>query len=97
MNNTQLRKAIQSVGMTTFIEYFDYFQQDCWSNTDLVELLMSERSYTEKSAKTKVVNARRIMKASLVAEALTIIANSKKAGLQIASKAKEKMTGSINK
>ncbi|MCD9494374.1 hypothetical protein [Photobacterium carnosum] len=76
MNQDELVRTIQSVGMTTFVKYFTAFLDLSISSEDLVDGLIKIAKYGNNSAKTKVNSARRIIKNSLVMEALEIISKS---------------------
>ncbi|GAB3535521.1 hypothetical protein [Photobacterium alginatilyticum] len=76
MNQDELVRTIQSVGMTTFVKYFTAFLDYSISSEDLVEGLTKIEKYGNNSAKTKVNAARRIIKNNLAVEALKVISKS---------------------
>ena len=75
MNDQQLNRRLQSVGMTCFIKYFREFSNWSLSNQAVAEVLMEHEPYTEKSCKSRVTHARSIIGAGRTEDALLMIAN----------------------
>ena len=71
---TDLNRLLASIGKSTFIRYFDQFQDETISNQEMVERLPA--SYTLKSRWSRTTKARRIFRERLEDEALDIIINS---------------------
>ncbi|ELC9574546.1 hypothetical protein QNF02_000289 [Vibrio vulnificus] len=76
MDDTKLKGVVQSVGMETFVKYFEAFFDMSKSSTDLVDAIMKIEGYNENSTKTKVSAARRIIHKKCYIKALTMVANS---------------------
>ena len=62
MNDEQLDRALQSVGMGCFVKYFDEFSKESQS-VDVAELLFRNENWTERSCRSRVSHARRIVRA----------------------------------
>ncbi len=87
MNQEDLIKAIQRVGMGTFVKYYEAFSDSSKQSDDLVDALIKVEGYGDDSARTKVNSARRIIKEGLGLEALEIISGSQRTESWIAPKA----------
>jgi Na+-transporting NADH:ubiquinone oxidoreductase subunit NqrD len=87
MNQEELVRAIQRVGMGTFVKYYEALADDSKESDSLVDGLMNIEGYGEGSAITKVSSARRIIKLGLAKEALEIISNSQNTESWVAPKA----------
>lgn len=87
MNQEGLIKAIQRVGMGTFVKYYEAFSDSSKQSDDLVDALIKIEGYGDDSARTKVNSARRIINEGLSLEALKIISNSQKTESWIVPKA----------
>lgn len=87
MNQEELMKAIQRVGMGTFVKYFEAFTDQSKDSDDLVEALIEIEGYGDDSAKTKVNSARRILSCNLGQEALQVISNSQNTDSWVVPKA----------
>ena len=87
MNQEELTKAIQRVGMGTFVKYFEAFSDESKESDNLIDALIKIEGYGEDSAKTKVNSARRILKYGLGLEALQIITISQRTDSWIIPKA----------
>ncbi|MBT4668644.1 MAG: hypothetical protein HOC17_03810 [Candidatus Ruthia sp.] len=82
MNDTQLDRALQSVGMITFIAYLDKFQDESLTHKDLVDMLESDKNnnYKKGSIIAKVSNGRLICRMSRDFDALKVTAFASHAG-----------------
>lgn len=87
MDDTQLKRSLQSIGLTCFIKYFEAFENKDIENVDLIEGLMKVENYYESGAKKRVSQSRRIIKEERVADALNIIIESQKVEEWVKSKA----------
>ena len=87
MNEEELIKEIQRVGMGTFVKYYEAFSDEFKKSDNLVDALIKIEGYGENSARTKVNTARRILKNSSGLEALNIISNSQRTESWIIPKA----------
>ena len=76
MNDNQLNRSLQSIGMKCFVDYYDKFCDNKLSNIDLIELLMKNEGYKESGCKTRVSQSRRIIKAGMSVAALKKIVKS---------------------
>lgn len=70
-----LQRALNSVGKTCFVKYYEEFTSDK-PVEDIVELLLNNEGYTETASRTRVNNARRIIRQGLSAEALCLVISS---------------------
>lgn len=77
MNDKQLVRNLQSVGKRCFVSYFALFASTENNSADIVEILKSENSFTEKSCKSRTSHARSIVRAGLGKKALQIVAISR--------------------
>ena len=87
MNKEELIKAIQSVGMGTFVKYYEAFSDSSKQSDDLVDALIKIEGYGDGSSITKVNSARRILNESQGLQALRIISESQRTENWIVPKA----------
>ena len=87
MDDAQLKRCLQSIGLTCFIKYFEAFENTNIENLDLIEGLMKIEKYAESGAKTRVSQSRRIIKEDRVVDALNFIIESQKIEEWVKSKA----------
>jgi hypothetical protein len=78
MDDIQLKRSIQSIGMACFVKYFEAFENKKSKSEDLIDGLMKIENYDESGAKTRVSQSRRIIREDRVLDALNIIIDSKK-------------------
>jgi hypothetical protein len=76
MNNEQLKRSLQSIGMACFVKYFPQFSDASLSNEDLIELLIRRERYMESGCKTRVTQSRRIIANGRAKDALLLVASS---------------------
>lgn len=69
MDDKQFDRALRSVGMSCFTNYFDVFVSNL-SREDVVERLKSENPFTEKSCNSRTSHARSIIANGYAKEAL---------------------------
>ena len=69
MDEKQFDRALRSVGMSCFTNYFDIFASNL-SREDVVEQLKSKNRFTEKSCNSRTSHARSIIKNGYAKEAL---------------------------
>ena len=50
MTNNKLDRALQSVGMITFVDYFEKFQDESLTHKDLVDMLKRDKNNNYKRA-----------------------------------------------
>ena len=89
MDENQLNRSLQSIGMKCFIDYYDKFCDDKISNIDLIELLMKNEGYKESGCKTRVSQSRRIIKAGMSVVVLKKIVKSSRLEDSTLKKAQE--------
>ena len=77
MNEQQLVRALNAVGMRCFIAWFRQFCDPSLSNEDVAAQMQEAESYSAKACRSRVSGARRIIRAGRGRDALTIIANSR--------------------
>ena len=87
MDDTQLKRSLQSIGLKCFIKYFESFENKNIEDDDLIDGLMKVENYDEGGAKIRVSQSRRIIKEDRVADALNIIIESQKIEEWVKSKA----------
>ena len=88
MNDEQLYRSLQSVGMGCFTKYFEAFSDFEKSDEGLIEALMKIEGYEENGAKTRVSQARRIPREDRAIDALQKIAESERTESWVIAKAK---------
>jgi hypothetical protein len=88
MNDSQLTDSLQSIGMGCFVKYFEAFSNDRVGDEELTKALIQIEFYTENSARTKVSQARRIIREGCTQEALEKVMNSKKTESWVVEKAR---------
>jgi hypothetical protein len=76
MNTTDLKRLLASIGMSTFVQYYDQFRDPDISDQDMLERLPQD--YTLKARRTRVSKARRIFRERLELEALNAILGANK-------------------
>jgi hypothetical protein len=65
MDNIQLERSLQSTGKADFVKYCEPFSDSSISDDFLIDFLMKNENYTEGSSRTKVREARRIIRAGV--------------------------------
>lgn len=93
MDQQQLDRSLRSIGKECFVNYFEYFKNQKYSNNDLVALLMRKEVYTESGSKTRVTQSRRIISENKVKEALSMVIESSKLDVATILKAKKILSG----
>ena len=82
MKETDLDRLVRSIGMSTFIRFYEQFRDSAISDQEMVELLPAE--YTLNSRRTRTTKARRILREGLEHDALHMIANADKVDAETA-------------
>lgn len=77
MNEQQLVRTLNSVGMKCFITWFRQFCDPSLSNEDVAAQMQEAERYSAKACRSRTSGARRIIRAGRGRDALTIIADSK--------------------
>ncbi len=70
MTDDQLERSLRSIGKGCFVEYFCQFADLNLCNSDVTELLMRQEGYTENGSRTRVSQARRIIRSGRAEDAL---------------------------
>ena len=78
MNDDQLERSLRSIGKGCFVAYFRQFADQTLSNSDVVELLMRQEGYTESGSRTRVSQARRIIRSGRAQDALMNVIQSER-------------------
>ena len=76
MNEQQLVRTLNSVGMKCFITWFRQFCDPSLSNEDVAAQMQEVERYSAKACRSRTSGARRIIRAGRGRDALTIIADS---------------------
>ena len=90
MTNNKLDRALQSVGMITFVDYFEKFQDESLTHKDLVDMLKRDKNnnYKKSSIIAKASNGRLICKMSQDFDALKTTAFASQADKATIAKAR---------
>jgi DNA invertase Pin-like site-specific DNA recombinase len=70
-----LQRALNSVGKTCFVKYYEEFASDK-PVEDIVEILLNQEGYAETASRTRVNNARKIIRQGLSNQALELVVSS---------------------
>ena len=89
MDDTQLDRALRSIGKECFVEYFWEFAKPRISRADMIDLLMREKGYAEVASGTRVSGARRIIGAGRAKDALIEIGSSDRLPQAVTDRARE--------
>ena len=73
---TNLLRLLNSIGKSTFVQYYDQFADLRLSHEHVVAML--PESYTLKSRNSRTTHARRVFRESLEEEALELIVNAER-------------------
>ncbi|BBV64448.1 TPA: hypothetical protein N2N50_000702 [Kluyvera ascorbata] len=71
-----LAEHLKAIGMECFVNYYHHFADSNLSSADIIEQMHSCEGYTEKSCRTRISKARKVIRDGLSIEALTLIAHS---------------------
>jgi len=88
MSNFDVKRTLQTVGMTCFVTYFKELKNDNLSLAELVEIISSE-SVSESSARTKISAGRRIIREGSAKEALKLTSESRIVDSSISAEAND--------
>lgn len=94
MDQQQLERNLASIGKDCFVQYFEFFRNTKYSNTDLTTMLMQKEGYTDNACKTRVSKSRSIINDGKSKEALNMIIESSRLDQATILKAK-KILGSL--
>ncbi len=71
-----LAEYLKAIGMECFVNYYHHFADSNLSSADIIEQMHLCEGYTEKSCRTRISKARKVIRDGLSIEALTLIAHS---------------------
>ncbi|WP_295802831.1 hypothetical protein [uncultured Microbulbifer sp.] len=89
MNEEQIKRSLQSIGVTCFVKYFEAFSDLRKVDLDLIDAFMKIEGWEESGAKTRVSQSRRIFREGCEMLALKLAAQSKNVSPWVVAKAKE--------
>ena len=85
----KLLRDIRSVGMETFVKYFEYYNNPRYESGDIKSLFEKYEKFNENSRASKASTGKGIIKRGLAKEALEIIMNARNIDDSLKLKAKE--------
>ncbi len=88
-NAEKLIREIRSVGMETFIKYFEYYNNNQYETRDIKELFRRHENWSENSMASKASTGKGIIKRGNAKDALSIIANASNIDYSVRRKAQE--------
>ena len=88
-NTEKLIREIRSVGMETFIKYFEYYNNNQYETRDIKELFRGHENWSENSMASKASTGKGIIKRGNAKDALSIIANASNIDYSVRRKAQE--------
>lgn len=88
MDDQQLKRSLQSIGMACFAKYYETFADPSISNDTAVNILMKEQKFSESGSRTRVNQSRRIIREGRRDDALEYIAQSNRIDSEWSGKAK---------
>lgn len=71
-----LVEHLNAIGMACFVNHYHHFADSNLSRADIIEQMHLYEGYTEKSCRTRLSKARKVIRDGLSIEALTLIADS---------------------
>lgn len=77
-SRTTLSDHLKAIGMECFVNYYHHFADSNLSSADIIEQMHSREGYTEKSCRSRLSKARKVIRDGLSSEALTLIADSER-------------------
>ncbi len=91
MNDDQLERSLRSIGKGCFVTYFCQFADQTLADSQVIELLIRQERYKESGSRTRVSQARRIIKSGRAGDALRNVIQSDRIPNyeRIAAKARE--------
>ncbi|WP_373326340.1 DUF6998 domain-containing protein [Cronobacter turicensis] len=75
-SSVTLVSLLKAIGMECFVNYYHHFSDSNLSSADIIEQMHSCEGYTQKSCRTRLNKARKVIRDGLSIEALTLIADS---------------------
>lgn len=97
MNEEQFSRALQSIGKTCFVRFFDSFSSNTTSREDIIHRLKKETNYTEGSCISRTAHARSIIRMGLAKRALEAVISSSSRQVTAETRAQaRKLLSSLN-
>ncbi|AGO56789.1 hypothetical protein SOD_c38370 [Serratia plymuthica 4Rx13] len=75
-SSVTLVSLLKAIGMECFVNYYHHFADSNLSSAYIIEQMHSREGYTEKSCRSRLSKARKVIRDGLSIEALTLIADS---------------------
>lgn len=75
-NSAMLAELLKAIGMECFVTYYRHFADSNLSSAHIIEQLHTHEGYTEKSCRSRLNKARKVIRDGLSIEALKLIADS---------------------
>lgn len=75
MTDSELKKALCRVGITSFVKYYKDFADIDKSDEQLTDLLLKNENFKQSSCKTKIYSARKIISSGRSKSALQVAAD----------------------
>lgn len=75
-SSVTLDRLLKAIGMECFVNYYHHFADSNLSSADIIEQMHSREGYTEKSCRSRLSKARKVIGDGLSIQALTLIADS---------------------
>lgn len=88
-DSEKLLRDIRSVGMETFIKYFEYYNNPQYETADIKSLFRQYENFSENSMASKASTGKGIIKRGLAKEALEIIVNARNIDYSLRLQAQE--------
>lgn len=88
-DSEKLLRDIRSVGMETFVKYFEYYNNPQYETSDIKALFRQHESFSENSMASKASTGKGIIRRGFAKEALEIIINARNIDYSLREKAKE--------
>ncbi|WP_400767254.1 hypothetical protein [Methylosinus sporium] len=95
MNDQQLARSLQTVGMACFVRYFSIFKDSSLLNADVAALIVAKEKYKERATLTRVSQARRIIREGRAVDALRMIASATNVEADASSRARSLVNSTI--
>lgn len=88
-DSEKLLRDLRSVGMETFVKYFEYYNNPQYETSDIKALFRQHENFNENSMASKASTGKGIIRRGFAKEALEIIINARNIDFSLREKAKE--------
>ncbi len=88
MNDTELDRALRSIGMACLVDHIELFGDRRATPTEIAERLNEVTDWTAKSCRSRAGHARRIFAAGRAGDAMRLVASSSRVDPEKAEKAR---------